>query len=127
MGCHLEAGAQVGNFVEMKKTHFGAGSKAMHLAYLGDSEIGPGVNVGAGTITCNYDGYRKHPTTIGAGSFIGSNSTLVAPVVVGDGAYIAAGSVITSEVPADALGVARSRQVNKQDWARKRRELGKSH
>ena len=122
---HVAAGAHIGNFVELKKTRLGAGSKAMHLAYLGDSEIGPHVNVGAGTITCNYDGYRKHPTKIGAGAFIGSNSTLVAPVEVGERAYLAAGSVITSDVPADALGVGRARQVNKEDWARKRRELGK--
>jgi bifunctional UDP-N-acetylglucosamine pyrophosphorylase/glucosamine-1-phosphate N-acetyltransferase len=122
---HVAAGAHIGNFVELKKTRLGAGSKAMHLAYLGDSEIGPKVNVGAGTITCNYDGSRKHPTRIGAGAFIGSNSTLVAPVEVGEGAYLAAGSVITSDVPADALGVGRARQVNKEDWARKRRELGK--
>jgi bifunctional UDP-N-acetylglucosamine pyrophosphorylase/glucosamine-1-phosphate N-acetyltransferase len=122
---HVAAGAHIGNFVELKRTRLGAGSKAMHLAYLGDSEIGPRVNVGAGTITCNYDGSRKHPTKIGAGAFIGSNSTLVAPVEVGEGAYLAAGSVITSDVPADALGVARARQVNKEDWARKRRELGK--
>jgi bifunctional UDP-N-acetylglucosamine pyrophosphorylase/glucosamine-1-phosphate N-acetyltransferase len=122
---HVAAGAHIGNFVELKKTRLGAGSKAMHLAYLGDSEIGPQVNVGAGTITCNYDGSRKHPTRIGAGAFIGSNSTLVAPVEVGEGAYLAAGSVITSDVPADALGVGRARQVNKEDWARKRRELGK--
>ena len=123
---HVAAGAHVGNFVELKKTRLGAGSKAMHLAYLGDSEIGAQVNVGAGTITCNYDGYRKHPTRIGAGAFIGSNSTLVAPVEVGAGAYLAAGSVITSDVPPDALGVGRARQVNKEDWARKRRELGKN-
>ena len=123
---HVAAGAHVGNFVELKKTRLGAGSKAMHLAYLGDSEIGARVNVGAGTITCNYDGTRKHPTKIGAGAFIGSNSTLVAPVEVGEGAYVAAGSVITNEVPADALAVGRSRQVNKEDWARKRRELGKN-
>jgi len=122
---HVAAGAHIGNFVELKKTRLGAGSKAMHLAYLGDSEIGERVNVGAGTITCNYDGTRKHPTKIGAGAFIGSNSTLVAPVEVGEGAYLAAGSVITSDVPADALGVGRARQVNKEDWARKRRELGK--
>jgi bifunctional UDP-N-acetylglucosamine pyrophosphorylase/glucosamine-1-phosphate N-acetyltransferase len=121
----VEAGAHVGNFVELKKTRLGAGSKAMHLAYLGDSEIGPGVNVGAGTITCNYDGFVKNTTKIGAGAFIGSNSTLVAPVEVGAGAYLAAGSVITSDVPADALGVGRARQVNKEDWARKRRKLGK--
>ena len=122
---HLAAGAHVGNFVELKKTRLGAGSKAMHLAYLGDSEIGAHVNVGAGTITCNYDGTRKHRTRIGSGAFIGSNSTLVAPVEVGEGAYLAAGSVITTDVPADALGVGRARQVNKEDWARKRRELGK--
>jgi len=124
-GNHLEAGAHVGNFVELKKTRLGAGSKAMHLAYLGDSQIGPRVNVGAGTITCNYDGFGKHATKIGAGAFIGSNSTLIAPVEVGDGAYLAAGSVITDNVPADALGVGRARQVNKDDWARKRRRLAK--
>lgn len=122
---HVEAGAHIGNFVELKKTRLGAGAKAMHLAYLGDSQIGADVNIGAGTITCNYDGQRKHRTKIGAGAFIGSNSTLVAPVEVGEGAYVAAGSVITSEVPADALGVGRARQVNKEDWARKRRELAK--
>ncbi len=101
---HVEAGAHIGNFVELKKTRMGAGAKAGHLAYLGDAEIGPGVNVGAGTITCNYDGSRKYPTKIGPGAFIGSNSTLVAPVEVGAGAYLAAGSVITTDVPADALG-----------------------
>jgi bifunctional UDP-N-acetylglucosamine pyrophosphorylase/glucosamine-1-phosphate N-acetyltransferase len=122
---HMGPGAHAGNFVELKKTRLGAGSKAMHLAYLGDTQIGPQVNVGAGTITCNYDGYRKNTTKIGAGAFIGSNSTLVAPVEVGDGAYLAAGSVITGDVPTDALGVARARQVNKEDWARKRRELAK--
>ncbi len=122
---HLGPGARVGNFVELKKTQLGAGSKAMHLAYLGDSQIGPKANVGAGTITCNYDGFRKSVTKIGAGAFVGSNSTLIAPVEVGDGAYLAAGSVITSDVPADALGVARARQVNKEDWARKRRERAK--
>jgi len=121
---HVEADAHIGNFVELKKTRMGAGAKANHLAYLGDSEIGPGVNVGAGTITCNYDGRHKHPTKIGAGAFVGSNSTLVAPVEIGDGAYLAAGSVITEDVPADALGVGRARQVNKPDWARKRRKLG---
>lgn len=125
MGNHLEAGARTGNFVELKKTRLGAGSKAMHLAYLGDSEIGPRVNVGAGTITCNYDGTGKYKTKIGAGAFIGSNSTLVAPLEVGEGAYLAAGSVITNDVPADALGVGRARQENKEGWAKKRRELGK--
>ena len=123
---HVEAGAHVGNFVELKKTRLGAGSKAMHLAYLGDSDIGPGVNVGAGTITCNYDGQKKHRTVIGAGSFIGSNSTLVAPMEVGEGSYIAAGSVVTDPVPADALALGRARQVNKDGWARRRREEKKS-
>jgi bifunctional UDP-N-acetylglucosamine pyrophosphorylase / glucosamine-1-phosphate N-acetyltransferase len=119
---HVEAGAHIGNFVELKKTRLGARSKAMHLAYLGDSQIGPDVNIGAGTITCNYDGQRKHPTRIGKGAFVGTNSTLVAPVTIGEGSYLAAGSVITEDVPNDALGVARARQVNKEDWARKRRE-----
>jgi bifunctional UDP-N-acetylglucosamine pyrophosphorylase/glucosamine-1-phosphate N-acetyltransferase len=122
MGAHLEAGAQVGNFVELKKTRLGAGSKSMHLAYLGDASIGSKVNIGAGTITCNYDGLRKHPTHIGDGSFIGSNATLVAPLEVGPGSYVGAGSVITDPVPADALALGRSRQVNKEGWAKKRRE-----
>ena len=118
---HVEAGARIGNFVELKKTRLGAGAKANHLAYLGDAEIGGGSNIGAGTITCNYDGRRKHKTKIGAGAFIGSNSTLVAPMQIGDGAYVAAGSVITEPVPADALGLGRARQVLKEDWARKYR------
>jgi bifunctional UDP-N-acetylglucosamine pyrophosphorylase/glucosamine-1-phosphate N-acetyltransferase len=115
-------GAKVGNFVELKKTHLGAGAKAPHLTYLGDATVGEKANVGAGTITCNYDGQAKHPTRIGAGAFVGSNSTLVAPVGVGDKAYVAAGSVITQDVPADALALGRSRQVVKPDWARRRRE-----
>ena len=90
----------MGNFVELKKTHLGAGAKASHLLYLGDASIGPGVNIGAGTITCNYDGVRKSPTRIEAGAFVGSDSTLVAPVTVGEGAYVAAGSTITKDVPA---------------------------
>jgi len=118
----VEAGAHIGNFVELKKTHMGAGAKASHLAYLGDSEIGARTNIGAGTITCNYDGQQKHPTRIGEGSFIGSNSTLVAPLEIGGGAYVAAGSVVTDPVPADALAVGRARQVIKEDWAKKRRE-----
>ena len=118
----VEAGAHIGNFVELKKTHMGAGAKANHLAYLGDSEIGAQTNVGAGTITCNYDGSRKHPTRIGEGSFVGSNSTLVAPLEIGAGAYIAAGSVITDPVPADALALGRARQVMKEGWAKKKRE-----
>ncbi len=115
------AGAHIGNFVELKKTEMGAGAKANHLAYLGDSRVGAKANIGAGTITCNYDGFAKHPTTIGEGAFIGSNSTLVAPVEIGAGAYTAAGSVITDAVPVDALGIGRAQQVNKPDWARKRR------
>jgi bifunctional UDP-N-acetylglucosamine pyrophosphorylase/glucosamine-1-phosphate N-acetyltransferase len=122
MDAHVEAGAHIGNFVELKKTRLGAGAKAMHLAYLGDSTIGAKTNIGAGTITCNYDGVKKHQTTIGAGAFVGSNSTLVAPVQVGDGSYIAAGSVITNDVPPDALAIGRGRQENKEDWAKRRRE-----
>jgi len=118
----VAAGAHIGNFVELKKTRLGAGAKANHLAYLGDSIIGEGVNVGAGTITCNYNGRTKSTTKIGKGVFVGSNSTLVAPVEIGDGAYLAAGSVITDSVPADALALGRARQVVKEGWARKRRE-----
>jgi bifunctional UDP-N-acetylglucosamine pyrophosphorylase/glucosamine-1-phosphate N-acetyltransferase len=114
--------ARVGNFVELKKTHLGEGSKAPHLSYLGDATIGPGVNVGAGTITCNYDGTDKHPTRIGAGAFVGSNTTLVAPVVVGDGAYVAAGSTITADVPPRTLALGRARQVVKEGWVRRKKE-----
>ena len=110
---HIGVGAHVGNFVETKKTTLGRGSKANHLTYLGDAEIGEGVNVGAGTITCNYDGVNKHKTVIGDGVFIGSDTTLVAPVRVAEGAYIGAASCITQDVPADALAVARGMQVNK--------------
>ena len=112
--------AKVGNFVELKKTRLGAGSKAPHLSYLGDATIGVRANIGAGTITCNYDGVVKSPTTIEDGAFVGSNSILVAPVKIGRGAYIAAGSVITNDVPADALGVGRARQENKLGWASRR-------
>jgi len=121
---HVEAGAAVGNFVELKKTRLGAGSRSLHLAYLGDSEIGRDVNIGAGTITCNYDGARKHQTRIGDGAFIGSNATLVAPLTVGAGSYVGAGSVITDDVPKDALALGRGRQVVKPEWARRRREHG---
>jgi bifunctional UDP-N-acetylglucosamine pyrophosphorylase / glucosamine-1-phosphate N-acetyltransferase len=108
----------------MKKATIGEGAKVPHLTYLGDAQVGPKTNVGAGTITCNYDGFGKHVTTIGRGVFIGSDTTLVAPLRIGDGAYIAAGSTITENVPPDGLGVARGRQVNKPRWAsRKRREL----
>ena len=113
--------AKVGNFVEMKKTTLGTGSKANHLTYLGDATIGEDVNVGAGTITCNYDQGEKHPTTIGDRAFIGSGTQLVAPVRLGDDAYVAAGSCITEDVPAGALGVARGHQVNKSGWASRRR------
>jgi len=114
--------ARVGNFVELKKTHLGEGSKAQHLSYLGDASIGPGVNIGAGTITCNYDGVKKSPTRIEAGAFIGSDTTLVAPVTVGEGAYVGAGSTITHDVPKDALALGRARQVTKPGWAAQRRE-----
>jgi bifunctional UDP-N-acetylglucosamine pyrophosphorylase/glucosamine-1-phosphate N-acetyltransferase len=115
--------AHVGNFVELKKTSLGRGSKANHLAYLGDATIGEKVNVGAGTITCNYDGVAKHPTVIEDGAFIGSDSQLVAPVRVGRGAYVAAGSSITEDVPAESLAIARGKQVNKEGWvARKKKK-----
>jgi bifunctional UDP-N-acetylglucosamine pyrophosphorylase/glucosamine-1-phosphate N-acetyltransferase len=112
----LAAGSRVGNFVELKKTRLGAGSKASHLAYLGDATIGDRVNIGAGTITCNYDGVRKNPTVIEDEVFIGSDTQLIAPVRVGRGAYVAAGSSITQDVPAGALGIARGRQENKEGW-----------
>jgi bifunctional UDP-N-acetylglucosamine pyrophosphorylase/glucosamine-1-phosphate N-acetyltransferase len=120
-GARLEENARIGNFVEVKKSVLGEGAKAMHLTYLGDARVGDGTNIGAGTITCNYDGVRKNATIIGKRVFIGSDTALVAPVRVGDGAYIAAGSVITENVPPDALGIARGRQVNKPRWAAARR------
>jgi bifunctional UDP-N-acetylglucosamine pyrophosphorylase/glucosamine-1-phosphate N-acetyltransferase len=119
-GSDVRAGAHVGNFVEMKKSVIHEGSKAMHLTYLGDSTIGRNTNIGAGTITCNYDGVAKYQTTIGDRVFIGSDVALVAPVRVGDGAYVAAGSTITHNVPAGALAIARGRQENKAGWAVKR-------
>jgi len=121
-GSEIGEGAHVGNFVETKKTRMGRGSKANHLTYLGDTDIGAGVNVGAGTITCNYDGAHKHMTVIEEGAFIGSDSTLVAPVRIGKGAYVAAGSTITEDVPADALALGRTRQITKEGWARQRRD-----
>jgi bifunctional UDP-N-acetylglucosamine pyrophosphorylase / glucosamine-1-phosphate N-acetyltransferase len=120
-GARLEEDARVGNFVEVKKSVLGEGVKSMHLTYLGDARIGSGTNIGAGTITCNYDGVNKNPTTIGKRVFIGSDTALVAPVRVGDGAYVGAGSVITKNVPPDALGLARGQQVNKLGWAAGRR------
>lgn len=118
MNAHLEESVHVGNFVELKNTTMGAGSKSMHLAYLGDSSLGAHVNIGAGTITCNYDGKKKHRTKIGNDVFVGSNSTLIAPVEIDDRSYVAAGSVITHHVPAKTLAVGRSRQVNKEGWKR---------
>ena len=117
-GARLDRGAKVGNFVEVKNAAIGAGAKVSHLSYIGDASVGPEANVGAGTITCNYDGFSKAQTTIGAGAFIGSNSALVAPVTVGPGAFVGSGSVITEDVPADALALGRGRQVVKPDWAR---------
>jgi bifunctional UDP-N-acetylglucosamine pyrophosphorylase / glucosamine-1-phosphate N-acetyltransferase len=117
------AGAHIGNFVELKKTVMGPGSKANHLAYLGDSTIGERVNVGAGTITCNYDGKTKHRTVIEDGAFIGSDSQLIAPVTVGRGAYVAAGSSITENVPPGALGIARGRQTNVEGWVEKKKTV----
>jgi bifunctional UDP-N-acetylglucosamine pyrophosphorylase/glucosamine-1-phosphate N-acetyltransferase len=121
-GSEIGEGAHVGNFVELKKTRVGKGSKANHLSYLGDTEIGEGVNVGAGTITCNYDGVHKHKTVIEDGAFIGSDSTLVAPVRVGKGAYVGAASCITADVPADSLALGRARQTVKENWVKERRE-----
>jgi bifunctional UDP-N-acetylglucosamine pyrophosphorylase/glucosamine-1-phosphate N-acetyltransferase len=121
-GSDIGENAHVGNFVETKKVRLGKGSKANHLTYLGDAEIGSGVNVGAGTITCNYDGVHKHLTRIEDGVFVGSNSTLVAPVTLGKGAYVAASSCITEDVPADSLAIARSKQTVKEGWARAKRE-----
>ncbi len=120
-GVRLDEGARVGNFVEVKKSRLESEVKAMHLSYLGDARIGRGTNIGAGTITCNYDGVNKYPTTIGRRVFIGSDTALVAPVRVGDGAYVAAGSVITENVPPNALGIARGVQTNKLGWAAARR------
>jgi len=124
-GSEIGEGAHVGNFVETKKIKLGKGSKANHLTYLGDAEIGAGVNIGAGTITCNYDGVNKHKTVIEDGVFVGSDSTLVAPVRVGKGAYVAAASCITHDIPADALAVGRARQIVKEGWAGEKRAARK--
>ncbi len=124
---HLRPGSEIGedvhigNFVETKKAKLGKGAKASHLTYLGDAEVGEGTNIGAGVITCNYDGVHKHPTRIGKGVFVGSDSTLVAPVTLEDGAYVGAASCITKDVPAHALAVGRARQVIKEGWAAARR------
>jgi bifunctional UDP-N-acetylglucosamine pyrophosphorylase/glucosamine-1-phosphate N-acetyltransferase len=120
-GSHIGEGAHIGNFVETKKTKIGKGSKANHLTYLGDAQVGSGTNIGAGIITCNYDGVNKHTTVIGDRVFLGSHSALVAPVTIGDGAYVGAGSTITDDVPAGALALGRARQTNKPGWAKNRR------
>jgi len=120
-GADIRPGAHIGNFVEVKNSVIHEGAKAMHLSYLGDASVGQKTNIGAGTITCNYDGVGKYPTTIGKKVFIGSDTALVAPIRVGDGAYVAAGSTVTENVPADALAIARGRQANKPGWAAKRR------
>ena len=122
-GTRLGEGARIGNFVEVKEAVVEAGAKANHLTYLGDASVGANANIGAGTITCNYDGAAKHRTDIGRGAFIGSNSALVAPVKIGEGAYVGSGSVITQDVPAEALALGRSRQVVKQGWAARLRGL----
>ncbi|MBS1718667.1 MAG: bifunctional UDP-N-acetylglucosamine diphosphorylase/glucosamine-1-phosphate N-acetyltransferase GlmU [Armatimonadetes bacterium] len=118
-------GSKIGNFVEVKKSKLGPKVAVSHLSYIGDASIGADSNIGAGTITCNYDGFQKHLTTIGAGAFVGSNSTLVAPITIGDGAFVAAGSVITEDIPADALGIARGRQEVKEGWAQRWRNKNK--
>lgn len=116
-GAVLEQGVKIGNFVEVKNTKMGEGAQASHLSYLGDGEVGAGANIGAGTIFCNYDGFLKYKTTVGKGAFVGSNSALVAPVTIGDGAYVGSGSVITKDVEANALAVARGKQMQKAGWA----------
>jgi bifunctional UDP-N-acetylglucosamine pyrophosphorylase/glucosamine-1-phosphate N-acetyltransferase len=125
-GCEICDEAHVGNFVELKKTRLGKGSKANHLTYLGDSEIGEKVNVGAGTITCNYDGVSKHKTVIEDGVFVGSDSILVAPIRIGKGAYVAAATTVTEDVPPDSLALGRARQIVKEGWAKEKREKAKA-
>jgi bifunctional UDP-N-acetylglucosamine pyrophosphorylase/glucosamine-1-phosphate N-acetyltransferase len=125
-GAHLEQGVHIGNFVEVKNARVEKGAKANHLSYLGDARVGAGANIGAGTITCNYDGFDKHHTDIGVGAFIGSNTALVAPVKVEDGAYIGAGSVITEQVSENALAVTRAEQKEKPGWASKFRARKKA-
>jgi len=122
-GTELGQDVHIGNFVEVKAAQIAADAKANHLSYIGDARVGEGANIGAGTITCNYDGIAKHRTDIGAGTFIGSNSSLVAPIKIGDGAYVGSGSVVTKDVPADALVIARARQTVKEGWAKRLRQL----
>lgn len=126
-GCEVCEEAHVGNFTELKKTRLGKGSKANHLTYLGDTEVGEKVNVGAGTITCNYDGVSKHKTVIEDGVFVGSDSILIAPVRIGKGAYVAAATTVTEDVPPDSLAVGRARQIVKEGWAKAKREKAKAH
>ena len=123
---HVGPQAKIGNFVELKKSKIGRGAKVPHLSYVGDAQVGAEANIGAGTITCNYDGVNKHETVIGAGAFVGTNSSLVAPVTIGEGAYVAAGSVITKSVPAGALAVARGRQETREGWAARRKAARKA-
>jgi bifunctional UDP-N-acetylglucosamine pyrophosphorylase/glucosamine-1-phosphate N-acetyltransferase len=120
-GTLVERGADIGNFIEIKQATIGRGVKAHHVGYIGDATVGEGANIGAGTITCNYDGIRKHRTRIGARAFVGTNASLVAPLTIGDDAYVGAGSVITKDVPPGALAVERAPQLVKEDWARRRR------
>ena len=117
-GSDIGKDAKIGNFVETKSAVIATGAKVSHLSYIGDAQIGANANIGAGTITCNYDGFSKFKTIVGANAFIGSNSSLVAPVTVGEGAYVGSGSVITGDVAADALALARGRQVEKPGWAK---------
>ncbi|MFN3670859.1 MAG: bifunctional UDP-N-acetylglucosamine diphosphorylase/glucosamine-1-phosphate N-acetyltransferase GlmU [Bosea sp. (in: a-proteobacteria)] len=125
-GAKLARNAKVGNFVEIKSAEIGEGAKVSHLTYIGDASIGAGANVGAGTITCNYDGFFKYKTVIGAGAFVGSNSSLVAPVTIGAGAYVGSGSVVTQDVPDNALAVARGRQIGREGWATSFRDKAKA-
>ena len=117
---HIGRECKVGDFVEVKNSTFGDGSKASHLTYIGDADVGSGVNLGCGVVFVNYDGKDKHRTTVGDHVFIGCNANLISPVTIGDGAYIAAGTTVTEDVPADALGIARARQINKEGWAARR-------
>jgi bifunctional UDP-N-acetylglucosamine pyrophosphorylase/glucosamine-1-phosphate N-acetyltransferase len=125
MNTLVKKNANIGNFVEMKKSIFREGSKAMHLSYIGDSDIGQKVNIGAGTITCNYDGINKNKTIIEDNVFIGSGTELIAPVKIGENAYVAAGSTITSDVPQDSLGVAREKQRNINGWVTRKKKIEK--
>ena len=122
-GASLGEGVRIGNFVEVKASTLEAGAKVNHLSYIGDAHVGAKANIGAGTITCNYDGFSKHKTTIGEGAFVGTNSSLVAPVKIGNGAYIGSGSVITKDVPDDAMAVERNQQTNREGGAKRYREL----